>query len=160
MNIRWVDVREYSEYAAGYIQESELIPLGKLDQACAAWDRSQPLMLVCRSGRRAEQARQTLAGKGFIDLTVLEGGVEVWRKAGKPLLTIERLPWAMERQVRASAGALILLFVILGHLASPLFFWGAALVGAGLLFAGISDICMMASLLRHMPWNKQARLQR
>jgi len=62
-------------------------------------------------------------------------------------------PGRWERQVRVTAGALVLTFCGLGLLASKKFFVGAGLVGAGLVYAGVSDTCMMSSVLGRMPWN-------
>ena len=153
MEARLIDVREYPEFAEGHIEGSVLVPLGTLDKASEGWDRSEPLTLVCRSGRRAEDARQILAGKGFTSLTVLDGGVQAWTNSGKQLTVAANKPWSMERQVRVTAGALVLTFFGLGLLTSKKFFLGAALVGAGLVYAGVSDNCMMASVLGRMPWN-------
>ncbi len=153
MKARLIDVREYPEFAEGYIEGSELVPLGRLDEASEDWDRSAPLTLVCRSGRRAEEARQTLRGKGFSSLKVLHGGVQAWTNSGKPLTMAPKKPWSMERQVRVTAGALVLTCFGLGLLTSKKFFVGAAVVGAGLVYAGVSDTCMMASVLGRMPWN-------
>ncbi len=153
MEARLIDVREYPEFAEGHIEGAELVPLGTLKKASEGWDRSAPLTLVCRSGRRSEDARQTLAGKGFTSLKVLNGGVQAWTSSGKPLTVAENKPWSMERQVRVTAGTLVLAFCGLGVLTSKKFFVGAGLVGAGLVYAGVSDTCMMASVLGRMPWN-------
>lgn len=153
MKARMIDVREYPEFAEGHIEGSHLVPLGTLDQASNSWNRADPLTLVCRSGKRAEQARQTLAGKGFQLLQVLPGGVQEWVNQGKPLTIKAHKPWSMERQVRVTAGSLVLAFFGIGLLTSRKFFVGAAAVGAGLVYAGVSDNCMMASLLGRMPWN-------
>lgn len=154
MEARLIDVREYPEFTQGHIEGSELVPLGTLDKASEGWDRTAPLTLVCRSGRRAEDARQTLAGKGFTSLQVLSCGVQAWTDSGKPLTVAQNKPWSMERQVRVTAGALVLTFFGLGLLTSKKFFVGAGLVGAGLVYAGVSDTCMMASVLGRMPWNE------
>jgi hypothetical protein len=69
----------------------------------------------------------------------------------------DRRPWSIERQVRAVAGSLVLLTMLLAYLVSHLFLIGTALIGAGLLFAGVSDICMMASLLGRLPWNRSPK---
>jgi rhodanese-related sulfurtransferase len=154
MNQRLIDVREYPEFAAGHLEGSELVPLATVAKASAPWDRDAPLLLVCRSGRRAEQARQQLAGLGFKDLAVLEGGIERWSAQGKPLITLDRRPWSMERQVRIAAGSLILLTMVLAFTLSRYFLLGTAFVGAGLVFADVSDICMMATVLGALPWNR------
>ena len=153
MEARLIDVREYPEFAEGHIEGSELVPLGTLEKASEGWDRSAPLTLVCRSGRRAEDARQTLVRKGFTSLKVLDGGVQTWTNSGKSLAVAQNKPWSMERQVRVTAGALVLTFFAIGLLTSKKFFVGAAVVGAGLVYAGVSDTCMMASVLGRMPWN-------
>jgi rhodanese-related sulfurtransferase len=154
MSARLIDVREYPEFAEGHIEGSELVPLATLSKACQTWSRTEEIVLVCRSGRRAEQARQTLATKGFQSTTVLEGGTEAWKDAGKPLTAAAaNKPWSMERQVRTAAGSLVLGFFGLGLLTSRKFFIGAALVGAGLVYSGVSNTCMMASVLGRMPWN-------
>ena len=97
--------------------------------------------------------------KGFQSLNVLEGGVEDWKSGGKPLAVAANKPWSMERQVRVTAGSLVLASFGVGLLTSRKALVGAALVGAGLVYAGVSDTCMMASVLGRMPWKRpeQAR---
>ncbi|MBM5801390.1 MAG: DUF2892 domain-containing protein [Cyanobacteria bacterium K_DeepCast_35m_m2_023] len=58
------------------------------------------------------------------------------------------------RQVQIAAGSLVLLGVILSQVAAPGWIWLSAVVGAGLVFAGISGFCGMARLLAAMPWNR------
>lgn len=151
-----VDVRERPEFAAGHIEGSRLVPLGSLSKASASWDREASLILVCKSGRRAEEGRRQLAAMGFSSVSVLDGEVDAWRAAGRPLLVDERRPWSMERQVRTAAGSLVLATMLLAHYFSGYFLVWTGLVGAGLLFAGVSDTCMMGSALARMPWNRPA----
>jgi rhodanese-related sulfurtransferase len=82
------------EYAAGHIEGSRRVPLGSLKEASSAWDRANGLTLVCKTGRRAEQARQQLAANGFTDLSIVEGGVDAWRTARKPLIAVDRGYWS------------------------------------------------------------------
>ena len=60
------------------------------------------------------------------------------------------------RQVQITAGALVLLGVLLGTFIAPAFFGVSAFVGAGLVFAGVTGWCGMANLLCVMPWNRRA----
>ena len=152
-----IDVREYPEFASGHIAGSQLVPLGQLGNASSTWNRSESFTLVCKSGRRAGQAKQLLEAAGFTSLTVLDGGVDGWQAAGKPLTVVERRPWSLERQVRAAAGSLILVTMALAYFVSPYFFFATGFVGAGLLFAAISDTCMMGWLLARLPWNRPSR---
>jgi len=149
-----IDVREYPEFAAGHIQGATLVPLATVAETSRGWEKSNPLTLVCKSGRRAEQARQKLDRLGFTSLTVLPGGMDAWSAAGKPVVKETRQPWAMERQVRTAAGGLVLVSMVLGVTMSRYFLIGATLIGVGLVYTGISNSCMMTSVLSRMPWNK------
>lgn len=149
-----VDVREYVEFASGHIEGARLAPLGDVESMAEGWPREQALVLVCKAGSRAERARRRLAAKGFEELMVLEGGMDRWRAEGRPVVTEKRQPWAMERQVRIVAGSLVLITLALGLGVSKFWLIGTGLVGAGLVFAGVSDICMMASVLGRLPWNR------
>jgi len=60
----------------------------------------------------------------------------------------------MMRQVQISAGMMALVGVILGYALHPGFFAVPGMVGAGLMFSGISGTCAMARMLRMMPWNR------
>jgi rhodanese-related sulfurtransferase len=153
----WIDVREYPEFASGHIEGSRLVPLGRLEETSSAWERTAPLTLVCKSGIRAHEARQRLSGLGFTSLTVLEGGIDQWRLDGKPLVTSTRKPWSIERQVRITAGSLVLVTLALAYFSSRFFLLGTTFVGAGLVYAGVSDTCMMGLLLARLPWNQPAR---
>jgi hypothetical protein len=99
-----------------------------------------------------------LAVEGFTAVTILSGGIDAWRAAGKPLVIAERKPWALERQVRIMAGSLILITLALGFLVTPWLLLATAFVGGGLVFAGVSDTCMMGSLLAKLPWNRPSRV--
>jgi hypothetical protein len=71
-----------------------------------------------------------------------------------PVQAAKRKPWSLERQVRAMAGSMVVLSTVVGLTVSPWFFAWALFVGAGLTFAGVSDICLMATLLGKLPWNR------
>ena len=149
-----VDVREYMEFASGHIEGAQLVPLGDVENVASAWSREQALVLVCKGGMRAERARQRLAAMGFVDLSVLDGGMDRWQAERRPVIKENRQPWSMERQVRIAAGTLVLVTMALALMVSRLWLMGTALVGAGFVFAGVSNICMMASLLGKLPWNR------
>lgn len=61
----------------------------------------------------------------------------------------------LNRQVRIAAGSLVLLGLLLGWLVHRAFFGLSGFVGAGLVFAGITDICGMCHLLALFPWNRR-----
>ncbi len=80
---RIIDVRELFEFDGplGHLPGAELVPLATLGEAADSWRRSQAILLICKSGRRAETARVNLVARGFSDVTVLAGGMTAWRSA-------------------------------------------------------------------------------
>jgi rhodanese-related sulfurtransferase len=152
-----IDVRTPAEYGEVHIPGSVLMPLDRLDSELMrkAAVQNRECVMICRSGKRAEQACQKLEAAGCGNLVILDGGVAAWESAGLP---VERGAKAMslERQVRIAAGSLVLLGVILGTWAHPGFYGLSAFVGAGLVFAGVTDWCGMAMVLAKMPWNQRS----
>jgi hypothetical protein len=74
-------------------------------------------------------------------------------QAGLPLVRGKKAI-SLERQVRITAGTLVLLGTVLGWLVHPAFIGLSAFVGGGLVFAGITDTCGMGMILAVMPWNQ------
>ena len=149
-----IDVREFPEFASGHIAGARLVPLATLATVSSSWNKTEPITLICKSGRRAELARQQLQALGFTSLTVLPGGMDGWREQGKAVGVEEHRPWSLERQVRTVAGSLVLVTLALGFFVSSYFLLVTAFVGAGLVVAGITDTCLMANILGRMPWNR------
>jgi len=89
-------------------------------------------------------------------LTVnVEGGTLAWDQAGLPVTRGKKM-MSLERQVRIAAGSLVLIGVVLAWMVHPYLIRLSAFVGAGLVFAGITDTCGMGMLLARMPWNQVA----
>lgn len=80
--MRIVDVREPAEFVGelGHIPGAELVPLGILD--AASFDPADPVLVVCRSGRRAASACDQLARAGVSEIHNLSGGMLAWNRAG------------------------------------------------------------------------------
>lgn len=154
LEAEWIDVREYPEFAAASITGSKLVPLARVAQECRGWDRGKKYVVLCKSGQRSLKAARLLEEAGFRDVCVLGGGIEAWMQAGCPVEAAVKQPWSLERQVRFAAGILVLISAILGLTFSAWFFGLTFFVGAGLVFAAVSNTCMMASLLGRMPWNR------
>lgn len=83
----WVlDVRQPEEWdnELGHIEGSIQIPLPDLASRLAEIDsrKNDPVVVVCRSGRRSSNAALILSGSGFREVYNLEGGLVAWRQAG------------------------------------------------------------------------------
>jgi rhodanese-related sulfurtransferase len=144
-----VDVRTPVEYAEVHVPQARNEPLDKLVP------QSQPMYLICRTGNRAARAAEKFAKAGFDQAVVVEGGTLAWVDAGLPVKRDAAKVISLERQVRIAAGALVLTGVLLGWLVHPGFFGLSAFVGAGLVFAGVTDFCGMGLLLAKLPWNNR-----
>lgn len=151
-----VDVREYGEFEAAKIHRAKLVPLSNFESRAGEIDRSHPVYLLCRSGNRAKQAAEKLVKRGFSDVHVIEGGMLAWSQAGFPTVKGASKVWSLERQVRFAAGSLVVAGVVLSLLIHPYLIALSAFVGAGLVFAAVTDTCGMAMMLARMPWNKES----
>ena len=153
-----LDVRTPVEFQEIHLEGAQLAPLSELDPATIARDHGAAGMcvVICRSGNRARQAAEKLAAAGMNNLRILEGGMLAWAEAGLPA-NRGRGVMSLERQVRITAGSLVLAGVVLGTWAHPAFYGLSAFVGAGLVFAGITDWCGMGLLLARAPWNRVRR---
>jgi len=148
-----LDVRTPSEFSARRAVGARNIPLDTLETFTGSLAKNAPILLLCEKGGRAAVAATKLRGHGFEDVQVVEGGTDRWAESGLPIEGTGRKVISIERQVRIGAGSLVLTGVILGFLIHPAFFALSAFVGAGLVFAGITDWCGMGLLLARAPWN-------
>ncbi|TVP78821.1 MAG: DUF2892 domain-containing protein [Gemmatimonadales bacterium] len=153
---RFLDVRTPGEFESVHIRGSYNVPLNELpDHRDDIVGVEDPVVLVCQSGNRARQADEALRDAGMENLRILEGGVSGWRASGQPVETgPERL--SLERQVRIAAGALAFAGGALALAVSPLWALLPTFVGAGLVFAGVTDTCGMAMVLSKLPYNRPA----
>ena len=149
-----IDVRTPAEFETAHIAGSYNVPLNLLGEHAAEFaarlDRN--VVLVCQSGARAAQAQQRLAGVGAQNLHILEGGVPGYAAAGGNIVR-GRARWAMDRQVRLAAGALVLAS-ILTSLRFPAARFLAGGIGAGLTYSALSNTCGMTRLLAALPYNQ------
>lgn len=150
---QWIDVRSPGEYAVGHIPGTVNIPMEQIEARLDDLLPGIPIVLVCQAGKRARMVAGLLE-PCRPDVTVLDGGTSAWQAAGRPLVASVKSRFSLERQVRLIAGLLVLVAVFLSVTIQHNWIYLAALVGAGLTFAGLTDICMMAGLLSRMPWNK------
>jgi rhodanese-related sulfurtransferase len=147
-----LDVRSAAEFATGHIPGAVNIPMEQIETRLPDVPAG-PLVLVCEAGKRAEIVAGWLGDRK--DVSVLDGGTKAWRTASYPLVTCAPSRWTLERQVRLIAGIIVLLGTILAVLVNANWVYLAMFIGAGLTFAGATNICGMAILLAKMPWNSR-----
>lgn len=150
--VRVLDVRSAAEFATGHIPGAANIPMEQVGARMPDIPAA-PLVIVCEAGKRAEIVAGWLADENQDELSVLDGGTKAWRTAGYPLVSCAPCRWTLERQVRLIAGIIVLLGTVLSVLVNAKWVYLAMFIGAGLTFAGATNICGMAILLAKMPWN-------
>ncbi len=151
-----IDVRTPGEFSEVHAPGSINIPLADIIGHADEIRRMQgnrSLHLMCRTDRRAKIAREELTKLGFTDVEVICGGITRWQEEGREVVRGKK-GISIERQVRITAGSLVVLGVALSHFIHPGFIAISAFVGCGLIFAGITDTCGMAIMLGKLPFNR------
>jgi rhodanese-related sulfurtransferase len=148
-----IDVRMPAEYREIHADGAVLAPLDGLDPQAVAKDPARPIYLLCKSGARATQAAGKFKADGIEEVVVVDGGTIAWEQAGLPVVRGKKT-MSLERQVRIGAGLIVLTGLSLGWFVHPYLYGLSAFVGAGLVFAGITDLCGMSCVLSKMPWNR------
>lgn len=150
-----VDVREPVEYAESHIPGAMNLPLSKLQPDQIPLQPGRKIVLYCRSGQRSNQACQRLTQLDQ-PLYQLQGGLGAWGSAGFQVKKNPKAPMSLFRQVQIVAGSLVVLGTVLGALVSPWFLVLSGFVGAGLVFAGVTNTCAMGMLLAKLPYNQRS----
>jgi rhodanese-related sulfurtransferase len=158
--IELLDVRTGMEYRSGHIPGAKLLTLDEISDESLneqLGDPKQgdhtPIYITCQSGFRAQQAVGKLYQRGYKNIVLVEGGTEGWEKAGLPMKRCGKVI-SLERQVQIVIGSLLLLKVFFGFTLHELFFVAGAVIGVGLIMAGVTRWCGLVRLIAMLPWNR------
>ena len=82
--VQLVDVRTPEEYEEGYIEGFQNIDFfsDTFTQEIEKLDKSKPVIVYCRSGRRSADCAKQLKEKGFVKIYDLDGGIAKWEFEG------------------------------------------------------------------------------
>jgi sulfur-carrier protein adenylyltransferase/sulfurtransferase len=102
-----VDTREPHEYEEAHIEGGRLVlpALLRDEIASVVPDRSQRVILYCRSGNRSGKAAQEMSELGYQNVANVEGGILEWQEQGLPVVTAAGL--TPEQRMRYSRHTLI-----------------------------------------------------
>jgi len=153
-----IDVRMPTEFREVHADGAINVPLDSLDPRAVANSRNgrsdQPLYVICKSGNRSTKAVQKFLDAGIDSVVNVDGGTTAWVSAGLPVVRGKKAV-SLERQVRIAAGSITLIGSLAAIATGNVYLAGIpAFIGAGLMFAGITDTCGMGMMLARMPWNK------
>lgn len=153
---RLLDVRTPAEFETAHIRGAYNVPLDTLAEHAREIGAhvSDHVVLICQSGQRARRAEEALKAAGMPNLHVLDGGIVGWLAEGRDAVR-GRKRMSLERQVRIAAGALAATGGALALTVNPLFAVVPTFMGSGLVFAGITDTCMLGMLLAKLPYNSR-----
>ncbi len=89
-----LDVREEGAFARGHILFASSLPLSRLELGILDLvPRPSVRMVLCDAGEGlAERAAGRLAALGYTDVSVLDGGADAWRAAGRELFRGVNVP--------------------------------------------------------------------
>ena len=157
-----IDVRTAGEFETVHAQNAKNFPLDSLSPADVVRQRvgsaDQPIYVICKSGGRSMKACEQFVGQGIDNVVNVTGGTDAWVANGLPVNQSDRNVMSLDRQVRIAAGSLVVVGTALGAFVHPAWIGLATFVGAGLVFAGLTDTCGMATILAKMPWNQPKRV--
>ena len=148
-----IDVRTPAEYGSLHAESALNHPMESLDLNTFPFSKDQEIHVICQSGGRSMKVCQKLKSAGFEKVVNVEGGTSAWNGAGLPVIKGKKA-MSLERQVRIAAGALVVIGAVVGHFYNPAGYGLSAFVGAGLVFAGVTDTCGMGMIIAKMPWNR------
>lgn len=156
-SLELIDVRTPAEYQEVHVEYAKNVPLDRLNPqeliASRNGSAEQPLYVICKSGSRGQMACQKIEASGFSDVYNIEGGTSACVDAGLPVVRGKKV-MSLERQVRIAAGLLVMLGCILALTVNINWIILPSFVGAGLVFAGLTNTCGMGMILARMPWNQ------
>lgn len=83
-----LDVRTDREWRQGAIKGALLVPVGILKSQVNVlpFDRSKPIVAICRSAHRSISAVRILRNAGYSDVRQLKGGMLSWQGLNYPII--------------------------------------------------------------------------
>ncbi len=151
-----IDIRSQAEFTDAHIPGATLLPAAFIDVDCTPQIKDGNVVFYCSSGVRTNAARPAIEAAGFAHAAGIDGGLNAWRGAGLPVKAANDAKPGLDiqRQVQITVGILLLMSATFSFMISPMFVIADALIGVGLLTAGLTGTCMMAHTLMWMPWNR------
>jgi rhodanese-related sulfurtransferase len=152
-----IDVRTPIEFRALHVTIARNLPLDRLNPNALQAARgvsSDPLYVVCRSGGRSRQACEKLLAAGVTNVINVEGGTIACATAGAPVVR-GKSAMPLNCQVQIITGVTVVVGTVAAVVTANLYWLSLPIVmGAGLVFSGLTNTCAMGAVLARMPWNQ------
>ena len=152
-----IDVRLPPEFREVHVDGARNIPFDRLsaEQLSSALgkQRDSTVYFICKVGKRSEAACEKVQKFGLSNVVSVAGGTDVCAAAGVPVERGKRA-FSLQRQVSITAGSLVVAGAVLALTLNPAWAVLSLVIGAGLIFSGVTDTCAMGTLMAKMPWNR------
>ena len=149
----FIDVRTPAEFRAVHAERAVNYPMESFDLEQFPLSKDEEIHVICQSGGRSMKVCQKLEAAGFTKIVNVTGGTSAWQSAGLSVVEGKKV-MSLERQVRIAAGSLVVIGAVVGQFVHPVGYGLSAFIGAGLVFAGVTDTCGMGMVIAKMPWNR------
>ncbi len=84
-----LDVRRPEEYKSGHLKgalQADWLDTKTFEDRVQYLDKEKPVYVYCLAGSRSAAAAAWFAERGFKTVVNMRGGINAWKKAGKPLV--------------------------------------------------------------------------
>lgn len=152
-----VDIRTPAEHGTEKIPGSVLLPMERFDVSQLPQAEGKRMVIYCRTGNRSSKLGHKLLESGQLDHVLhLNEGLEGWKRAGLPVEKGQTRKLSVMQQVQLTIGMMVLIGTLLGAFVSP---WWLLLPGGaslGMILAGLTGSCALASMMAKLPYNQRA----
>lgn len=153
--VRLIDVRTPSEFQRFHARGATNVPLDQLDAGKVVNGSDDVVYFICRAGSRGQQACEiVLAANPLARVANVEGGTLAWKAAKLPVVR-ERKPWTLQKKLRVVSFSLIALSVLLSVFVHRGLLGIAGLVGAVLVFIGMTNAFGLGDVIGKQTWNRK-----
>jgi rhodanese-related sulfurtransferase len=80
-----VDIRERDEFMAVRVENCLFIPMSQLGVRIDEIPKDRPVLVLCASGSRSQNATGYLRQNGWEDVGSVAGGIDGWERLGLPV---------------------------------------------------------------------------
>ncbi len=150
-----IDVRERYEYALARIKGGILLPTSTFSPSQLPKDETRPFVFYCKAGVRSANAARKYLNEDGVEAYNLEGGIDFWMKSGMPTEKKKSAHISIERQFQLVLGVTLLALTLLTAFVHSGFLLAIAFLGADLVFAGTTGVCVATILISKMPHNQR-----
>ncbi len=149
-----LDVRTSAEFAEGHINGAINIELSTFTGKEQILYNKEKIIVVCKGGIRAGRACQKVESILSNKMYILDGGMDSWASANFPIKCLKKVRFTVTQQMQMIVGFCVAIGSILSLTVCKIFAIIPLFFGCGLLFSGMTGMCLLVKLLGKLPWNK------